>query len=834
MIAETGSLSTLLALGAALYAALASSWGIRRRDSRWLQSGRNALYAATGLLGLAVLLLFLAFLSNDFQVSYVYQHSSLELPLYLKATAIWAGQEGSLLLWSFLQVAIAALVVRGTSEKQRPLTPWASVFLAVIGAFFVGVTFFLQNPFRLLPTVAANGQGLSPLLRHPGMVFHPPALYVGYVALAVPFAFAMAGLVTGKVADWPAAARRWTLTAWVFLGLGIFLGARWAYDVLGWGGYWGWDPVENAALMPWLVATALLHGSVLQEERGTFRTWNIVLAVLSFLFVLFGTFATRSGLIESVHAFGRSSLGYYFLGFMALTVLVSVVLTLRRRAALASTAEPRGLLSREGMFFLTLVVLMAITASVFIGSVLPSLTDALGGRRLEAGPEWFDRVTGPQFAVLVLLMGVCPLVGQSLASLRRLRARAVVPIVGALVLIVAAVITGFGKLGSIIGFGVVGLAGATILMEYVTAAASRSRRLDESPLRSLWHLFGRNRRRYGGYLVHIGIILMAIGVIGTRSYSQERDLVLASGDPASFGGYTFVYEEARQESAADHLSLIGRFTVYRDGAYLVTLQPQLQQYPGSEQNVAVPALRVSLKEDLYVVLSSVSGDGSSATIRVVVDPLVNFLWLGGLVLLAGGAIAVWPSTQLQRRTAAESRRGMVVTAAGLVLGVGIFVAAGAVMWAGGHGASVQASGRPLPGQTAPGFMTTSLDGSPLRLSDMAGQVVVVNFWSTWCQPCEDELPALQSVWEDYRDRGVLFVGLASNDQEPAVRAMTERLGVTYPVAMDNNEAIASTYGITGVPETFVLDREGRVAKVHIGQVSADQLRQDLDSLLGGQ
>ncbi|NPV06584.1 MAG: cytochrome c biogenesis protein CcsA [Anaerolineae bacterium] len=830
MSAEVGSLSLILALAASLYAALALARGAHRLDRRWLASGRNALHTATALLGLALGLLTLAFLTDTFQVAYVYRHSSLELPLYLKVTAVWAGQEGSLLVWSFLQALFAALVVRSLPNRSGPLVPWAGVFLGAIVAFFVGVTTFLSSPFALLPSVPPNGQGMSPLLRHPGMVFHPPALYVGYVALAIPFSLAMAGLITGRVAEWPVSARRWTLAAWLFLGLGIFLGARWAYDVLGWGGYWGWDPVENAALMPWLVATALLHGSVIQQERGTFRTWNLMLAVLSFLFVLFGTFATRSGLIESVHAFARSNLGYYFLAFMALVVALALYLGLRARRQLASTpAKSAGLLSREGMFFLTLVVLSTITASVFVGSVFPTLSQALSGQRMEAGPEWFDRVTGPQFGALVLLMGVCPLVGYAVSTFRRLGRRAAVPLTGAVLVVLAAVLLGFTDAGSLVGFAAVGLAGATTLGQFWPALASRPE--GEGAISHALQVWGRHRRRYGGYLVHTGVILMAVGVIGTRMHSSEGQLTLNSGAPRSFGNYTFVYEEARQENRADHTALTGTFDVYRDGAYLITLAPQLHFYPGAGQTIAIPALKVGLREDLYLVLGGVSADGTSATLRVVVDPLINFLWLGGLVFMAGGVIALWPPSPAREASPALARRRALIGTVALVVGVGVFAAAAAIMWGGGQGSVSRASGRPLPGQAAPGFFLRSLDGEDIGLAGMAGNVVVVNFWATWCQPCEDELPALQSLWEEFGPRGVRFVGLAYRETEGAVRAAAQRFGLTFPLALDVNNAVAASYGITGIPETFVVDRQGRVAYVHIGPITSEQLAQELESVL---
>jgi cytochrome c-type biogenesis protein CcmF len=830
MLAEVGSILLGLALAVALYAAFAAWRGSRRLDSRWAQSARHGVYAVTFLLGLALLALLAAFLGNQFQIEYVALHSSRTLPLYLKVSALWAGQQGSLLLWAFLQALFAALVVGRPSDRTRPLVPWASVFLSLITAFFVAVTLFLSSPFARLESAPLDGQGLNPLLRHPGMIFHPPALYLGYVGLAVPFAFALAALVTRQVEAWPAAARRWTLAAWLFLGVGLILGARWAYDVLGWGGYWGWDPVENAGLMPWLVATALLHSTTMQDQRKTFRVWNVLLAVFSFALVLFGTFTTRSGMIQSVHAFSRSNLGPYFLGAIGLTLGGSLVLMIVRRKALAAPHPLQGLLSREGMFFLTLVLLLTITVSVLVGSVLPTLTEALAGRRFEAGPAWFDRVVGPQLGALVLLMGVCPLLGRTSASLKRLRTRGWPALAGAALLTAGAALAGFTRPISLVGFAVIGLAGATTLAEYVWDAVGRSRQTGEFILEALWNLFERNHRRYGGYLVHASVILIALGVVGTRLYPFETELVLGLAQPATVGDYVLVLEDMQQEPAEDHLSTQAVFSVYRNGAYLATLRPQVEQYLNSDQTVGVPALRTSLREDLYVVLAGWGSGGETATLKVFVNPLASFLWLGSLVFLAGGTVALWPPARAARLSVPEARRRKIRTTVGLTIGVLALVAAGVAMWGGGQARSV---GRPLAGQMAPDFTLDLLDGSTVTLSGLRGRVVVVNFWATWCPPCEDELPDLQAVWEAYQAEGGVVIGIAFQEETAAVLETASRFGVTFPLGLETGDSISAAYGITAVPETFVVDQEGRVAYIHIGPVTAEALRAELDSLLAG-
>ncbi len=820
MLGEVGTLLTGLALAGALYATLAAGWGIRQNDARWRASALRATYAVAAVLGLALLALLAAFLGDRFEVRYVTLHSATFMPAYLKVSAIWGGQEGSLLLWASFQALFAALALGRPNDEMRPLVPWATVFLNLITAFFVGVTLFLSNPFVLLPHVPLEGQGLNPLLRHPGMIFHPPALYVGYVGLAVPFAFALAALLTGRVREWTRALRTWTLVAWLGLGFGLLLGMRWAYDVLGWGGYWGWDPVENAGLLPWFTATALLHGAVMQDERRGFHTWNVLLAVVSFALVLFGTFATRSGVIQSVHAFARSNLGGYFLAAIAATLLGSLAVLYRQRHTLALEVPSEGLLSRDGTFFLTLVLLVTLTASVFVGSVLPTLTEALGGQRFEAGPDWFDRVTGPQFAALLFLMGVCPLLGRAAAALCRVRARGWYLLAGGIGVPALAALVGLTLPLALLGLAVVGMAAAAALVELADGVIRRCRRAEEAPLNALWGLLRQQRRTYGGYLVHVGVILMAVGVIGTRFYPFERQQTFARGEPVPVRDYTLVFEDLRRETLPDATVTWATVAVYHQGDYQVTLEPRVYRYTDPPQSVTTPALQPNLREDIYLILGGWSEDGQTVTLKVVINVLVNFLWMGGLVFLAGGALALWPEMRSP-------------TANAIYLGVGVALLLGAAwaMWGVPHGSISRAGGRPLVGQPAPDFRLPLLDGGDFALREARGDVIVLNFWASWCPPCKDEKPALQAVWETYRAQGVQFVGVAYQEQTETTRAALAEFGTTYPVGLDTGERVADLFGITGIPETFVIDREGNVAYIHIGPLTAEVLAAELGSLL---
>jgi len=461
-----------------------------------------------------------------------------------------------------------------------------------------------------------------------------------------------------------------------------------------------------------------------------------------------------------------------------------------------------------------------------VGSVLPTLTEALTGHRFEATPEWFDRVTAPQFAALTLVLALCPVAGR-----QKLEARRAAPgLVGGAVVAGLAALSGFTRPLSLLGFALVGMALGTALTEIVRDVLARRRREGENPLAALAVLVDRNRRRYGGYIVHLGIALILVGVIGTRMYPLERNLSLTAGEPAQVGRYTLVFEELRQDLLSDRLATWAVLSVYRGGAYWVTLTPRLERYANFDQTVTTPALRAGLREDLYVVLTGWSADGATATFKVFVNPLASFLWLGGLVFLAGGAVAFWPSTAGVRLPVPQARRRAIGNTVALVGGLAVLVAAGVAMWGPGHGATSQPSGRPLPGQTAPDFTLALLDGSTFSLSGQRGKAVVLNFWASWCPPCEAEAPDLQAVWEEYGEKGVAFVGIAYKDEEAAVRGFLTGHGITYPVGLDATGRIAQLYGITGVPETFVLDAEGRVVRFYIGPVTADQLRADLAGL----
>ena len=452
--------------------------------------------------------------------------------------------------------------------------------------------------------------------------------------------------------------------------------------------------------------------------------------------------------------------------------------------------------------------------------MLPTITEALTSQRFEAGPEWFDQVTCPQFGALVLIMGFCPLLGRTVAALKRLRQKAWWVVVGAVAVPVAGGLAGFTQIISIIGFAVIGLAGATTLAEYVEGVVTRRKRTGEALPSALWHLFRLQRRKYGGYLVHTGIIVMALGIVGTRMYPFEIQKTLNIGQPATVGDYTITFERLNRDFIDDYTSTWATVTVYRHGEYLATLEPRLNRFTNEGQTITVPALQPGLREDFYLILSGWTDNGTAATFKVVINALVNFLWLGGLVFLAGGGLALWPKMQ-----------NPIWNAIALVVDIALLAGAAWAMWGIPHGVAPGDTGRPLVGQAAPDFRLNLLDGGSFAPADARGKVVVINLWSSWCPSCEEEMPDLQHVWENYRGKGATFVGVAYRDEESAVRNSLVQYGTTYAIGLDSGDRIAKQYGITGIPETFVIDLQGNVAYVHIGDVSGDVLAAEINSLL---
>jgi cytochrome c-type biogenesis protein CcmF len=651
MITDIGLIATWLAMFSAIGAVLMALYGYWSKASRWVEAARRAAVAVWPLLTLGVLSLEHALLTGNFRLNYVANVSSRDMPTLLKITALWGGQDGSILFWAWLMATFTFVVMLRNWREDRDLLPHVVVVTMSTLTFFIALDLLASNPFRELGFTPADGRGLNPLLRHPGMVIHPPMLYLGFVGFVVPFAFAMAAMVARRSdARWIRLTRRWTLVAWLFLGLGLLLGGRWAYDVLGWGGYWAWDPVENAAFMPWLAGTAFLHSVQIQEKRGMLKVWNMVLIILTYGLVIFGTFITRSGVIDSVHAFARSAVGPAFFGFIALTSVASVWMLLRRLDDLKSDNRLESLISREAVFLYNNLLFLTLTFSVFIGTVFPMVSELLTGEKITVGPEWFNRVTAPQFGLLVLLMGVAPLFAWRKQSVERLGRSLWWPFLVSIGVLVVLFIFGTRSVGALLAFWLVSFVGVTTLWEYGRGVVARRRAQQESWLVALWRLTGRNRRRYGGYLVHLGVVCMALGIVGSTMFQEQTQGTVTTGESMQLAGFDVTYNGLRNRRGAADLAIVeADLTLSRDGKVLRTLLPRREIYQDSGQTMTIPATRSTLAEDFYVILAGWEAGGGSATLKIYHNPLINWLWFGGLVFIIGTAVAVWPDVEAERR-----------------------------------------------------------------------------------------------------------------------------------------------------------------------------------------
>ncbi len=674
MINDFGYIALALSALLAVYAAGAAWWSTRHPDERWLESARNAAVATAPLLTLACAAVVYNLLIGNFNIFYVYNVSARGMSYFLRATALWGGQAGSILFWTWLMSLFAAVVFIRKWEADRPLMPWVLIVTMLTLLFFQGLSLFVANPFERLwhdpytgevvqsvwrpagyaPLVPEDGTGLNPLLRHPGMIGHPPTLYLGYVGFVIPYAFAMAALITRRSIDdrWIRTTRRWTLVAWLFLSLGLILGGRWAYDVLGWGGFWGWDPVENAALMPWLTGTAFLHSVMIQEKRGMLKVWNMVLIILTYSLVIFGTFITRSGVIASVHSFTQSAIGPAFFGFITVTFLSSLALLTSRLDTLRSENALDSILSRESAFLLNNLLFVGITFAVFWGTVSPMITELVTGEKITVGPPYYNQVTGPLFAALVLLMGLAPLMAWRHQPISQLVRKLRWPFVGSLVIGFVLMLRGYRNPVALFGFWLVAFVGLITLLEFGRGALARRRARGESWPVAMARLISRHRRRYGGYLIHLGVLMMALGVVGVFFYQQETQATLALGERLTIGPYTLRFDNMRTYSleAGDRQVTEAIMTVYKDGRPVRTLRPRRDYFISAEQPMTIPSVWSRPQEDLYALLIAWDTDPRlMATFKVYVNPLVGWLWLGGLVFVLGTLVAAWPEPATQQR-----------------------------------------------------------------------------------------------------------------------------------------------------------------------------------------
>ncbi len=662
-MAEIGYLSVIGALVLATLSAVSSALGAARGVPELIVCGRRSLFGMTALVTAAALILMRAFAVHDFSIRYVAETSSRTTPPLYLFTSLWGGQAGSLLFWSWLLAAFASLTLARQWKADAALAPYFTAVCAIVTGFFLILVAFYANPFARLAVIPADGQGLNPLLQHPGMAFHPPTLYLGLTGMTIPYAFAMAALASGRLdAGWAMASRRWTLVAWLFLSIGLTLGGRWAYDVLGWGGYWGWDPVENAALMPWLAATAFLHSVMVQERRGLFGVWNIALVILTFTLVIVGTFMTRAGLVSSVHAFARSEIGMPFVVFTGIVIVASLGMLWWRLPMLRSVERIESPISREAAFLGNNLLFMGALFAVFWGTVFPMIAEVVLDERVTVGPPYYQRLVMPVFWALVLLMAVGPLVGwrrSDSAALRRSLSR---PAISALAITLLLFALGVRHWIAVVGFGTCAFAGIVTLLEILRGIRTRMRR-GESAAVAGFRLFVLGRRRYGGYLVHLGIVLLAVGVVG-NVYNLKVEATLNRGEAVDIGEFTLRFDGLETRSEPDLEAVVARFDVERDGVVIGSVSPSRQLFRLREdQPVTVPSILHRPLEDIYVLLGGFDEDGSRASIRAHVNPLVSWVWIGLVVLILGTLVAAWPdaaeervlNTELQRLLGAARR-----------------------------------------------------------------------------------------------------------------------------------------------------------------------------------
>jgi cytochrome c-type biogenesis protein CcmF len=650
-VPELGRVALVVCLGLGLYALIAGAFAAYTRRRRLALSAQNAIVASFGAAAVASAVLLSALLRNDFSFVYVADTTSIELPTRYTISAFWGGQEGSLLLWLFVLTGFSAAAVLLNRRFGRELLAWAAPALAFVIVFFSFMLVAVSSPFAT-QIAPADGAGLNPSLQNPYMMVHPPMLYLGFVGLTVPWAFAMGALLARRTDEaWIVATRRWTLAAWTFLGIGQLLGAHWAYVEVGWGGYYAWDPVENAALMPWLAATAFLHSVMIQEKRGMLKIWNVILVTGAFLLALFGTFLTRSGVVSSIHSFTQSSIGAWFLGFIALVTVGSVVLIYARVSLLRSKTRLESLVSREATFLYNNLLLVALCLTILWGVVFPILSEAVRGEQITVGAPYYNFFLRTFGLPLLLLMGIGPLIAWRRASLRSLGQSFLWPALvacaaGAVLLALGAGSSPPGLIAYTFSFFVLG----SIVYEFLRGTRARRALTGGSWLGAFNGLIARNRRRYGGYVVHASIVLLAIGVAGSSAYDTVRDRALRPGETMAVADYRLTYRSLTSQEGANATELRARVDVERDGKSLGAIEAGKNRYRAEEQvsnEVGIRSDRLTL-EDLFVIAEQVDRD-ETVHFRVLVKPLVNLIWLAGLVFLAGALVAMWPSAAEQRR-----------------------------------------------------------------------------------------------------------------------------------------------------------------------------------------
>jgi cytochrome c-type biogenesis protein CcmF len=654
-VADLGRAALVVSLGLVVYAALAGAYAAWKGRRRLADSARNALLAAFGSTAVAAAVLWTALARHDFSFTYVAGHTSRELPLGYTLSAFWGGQEGSLLLWLLVLSGYGAAAVYFNRHAARDVIAWVVPVIGGVATFFALLLVAVASPFTT-QVAPADGQGLNPSLQNPFMLSDPPLMDLGYVGLSIPFAFAMGALLSRRADErWIVATRRWTLAAWAFLGVGQLLGAHWAYVEVGWGGYYAWDPVENAALMPWLAATAFLHSVMVQEKRGMLRVWNMVLVALAFELSLFGTFLTRSGVIYSIHSFTQSSIGPWFLGFIAVVTVFTITLIFVRLPLLRSKTKLESLVSREATFLYNNLLLVAFCLTILWGVAYPLLREAVTGVSVTVGRPYYDFFLRSLGLPLLLLMGIGPLVAWRRASVRALGRTFAWPFAAALLTAVGLVVAGAGSsTPGLIAYSFSAFVLASIALEFARGTSARRSLAGESWPAAFSSLIARNRRRYGGYVVHAAVVLLAIGVAGSSAYQTVRERQLRPGQSMTVAGYTLRYDELTQSQSSNAVERRAHVALFRGDKRIGSLAPGKNDYPIEQQQSNEVAIHTEYLTgtDVFVIADQIDKDGS-VFLKVLVKPLVNLIWVAGFVFVGGSLVALWPDAREERRLAAR-------------------------------------------------------------------------------------------------------------------------------------------------------------------------------------
>ncbi len=662
-MSDVGNFALILTFGVAVYSIAAALIGARTGRESLVRSAENGLLAAWALVLTASVSLVYLFMKNDFSIDYVAGHSNRALPYFYKIAALWSGQEGSLLFWSFILTTYAAVVVIQNRRQNRDLMPYVVACLFGSILFFNIINLFVANPFAAIGVSGAaggvelrqppDGNGLNPLLQHPAMVIHPPILYLGYVGFAIPAAFATAALLRRQRGSrWIQTTRRWTLVAWLFQGCGVILGGRWAYAELGWGGYWAWDPVENASLMPWLTGTAFLHSVIVQERKGMLKVWNMSLVLLTYILCIFGTFLTRSGVVSSVHAFAQSSIGPWFVGYIAVLVAASIFLIVSRLDFLKSERELDSVLSRESSFLFNNLILLAAAFAVLWGTIFPVLSEAVRGVKITVGAPFFNKINVPIGLFLLFLTGVGPLFAWRKTSLPSLKKNFAIPAIAGAVVVAVLVAFGVRHFYGLVSFFISGFVFTTIVSEFARGVAARREGNDENVPVALVNLVRKNKRRYGGYIVHLAIVIIFVGFTG-QAFNFETRGAMVPGDRMNVKGYELVLDGIEDRETDNFSAATASIRVLRGGEEWRRLTAEKRMYKSSQQGTSEVSIVATLREDLYVVYIGNTDDGR-ALIQVYVNPLVSWVWIGAVLMALGTILTIIPEHRSARPARAIS------------------------------------------------------------------------------------------------------------------------------------------------------------------------------------